>query len=139
MGRFERAKLEMLRRRRTRPQAAFEVRWTVLSKNSNFPCFERQKVYFSYRMEFEYDPAKSEQNESKHGVNFEQAKELWLDDDRLVIPARSDSEDRFALLGKMENKLWVMFYTHRGNRVRIISVRRARINEEKCYESGRTG
>lgn len=90
-------------------------------------------------MEFEYDPAKSEQNESKHGVNFEQAKELWLDEDRLAIPARSDSESRFALLGKVENKLWMMFYTHRGDRVRIISVRRARINEEKCYESGRTG
>ena len=90
-------------------------------------------------MQFEFDPAKSAQNESKHGVNFEQAKELWLDEDRLVIPARSDSEERWALLGKFEDKLWVMFYTHRGSRVRIISVRRARPKEEKYYESGRVG
>lgn len=90
-------------------------------------------------MEFEYDPAKIARNESKHGVNFEQAKELWLDEDRLVTPARCGSEERWALLGKMEDKLWVMFYTHRGDRVRIISVRRARPKEEKFYESGRTG
>jgi len=90
-------------------------------------------------MEFEYDPAKSVRNESKHGVNFEQAKGLWLDEDRLVVPARGDSEERWALLGKMEDKLWVMFYTPRGDRVRIISVRRARPKEEKFYESGRTG
>jgi uncharacterized DUF497 family protein len=90
-------------------------------------------------MEFEYDPAKSGQNEEKHGVNFEQAKELWLDEDHLVIPARSEGEQRWALLGKMENKIWVMFYTLRGERVRIISVRRARSNEEEFYESGATG
>jgi uncharacterized DUF497 family protein len=89
-------------------------------------------------MEFEFDSAKSAQNESKHGVNFEQAKELWLDEDRLAIPARSDSEERWALLGKLEDKLWVMFYTHRGGRVRIISVRRARPKEVKYYDSGRT-
>ena len=107
--------------------------------STNFTCRRRQKVYFSYRMEFEYDPAKSARNESKHGVNFEQAKGLWFDEDRLIVPARGDFEERWALLGKMEDKLWVMFYTHRGDRVRIISVRRARPKEEKFYESGRTG
>ena len=90
-------------------------------------------------MEFEYDPAKSARNRSKHGVDFERAKQLWLDEDRLVVPVRGDSEERRALLGKMEDKLWVMFYKHRGDRVRIISVRRARPKEEKFYESGRTG
>lgn len=90
-------------------------------------------------MEFEYDAAKNARNESKHGVNFEQAKSLWLDEDRLAVPARGDSGERWALLGRMEDKLWVMFYTHRGDRVRIISVRRARPKEEKFYESGRTG
>jgi len=89
-------------------------------------------------MEFVFGPAKSAPNESKHGVNSEQAKELWLDEDRLVIPARSDSEERWALLGKFEDKLWVVFYTHRGGRVRIISVRRARPKEVKFYDSGRT-
>ena len=86
-------------------------------------------------MEFEYDPVKSAQNRSKHGVDFEQAKQLWLDEDRLVVPARGGSEERRALLGKMEDKLCVMFYTHRGDRVRIISVRRARPKEEKFGSS----
>lgn len=84
-------------------------------------------------MEFEYDPAKSKKNKEKHGIDFEGARALWLDEDRIEFPARSETEKRHALLAMKEGKIWVAFYTMRETALRIISVRRARANEEKTY------
>ena len=89
-------------------------------------------------MEFGYDPAKSNSNKEKHAIDFEEAQVLWDDEDRMVIPARSDSEQRFALLALLGDRVWVAFYTLRDAAIRIISVRRARKNETELYESGRT-
>ena len=60
---------------------------------------------------------------------------MWNDPDRLVIPARSDDEERFAMLVRMNRKIWAVFFTIRNEKVRIISVRRARKDEELLYES----
>ena len=86
-------------------------------------------------MEFEFDPQKSKSNKAKHGIDFEEAQELWNDPDCIGFPARSEDEDRFALLAMFDGKLWVAFFTHRGDRIRIISTRRARTNERNLYES----
>ena len=86
-------------------------------------------------MEFEYDPQKSQTNLEKHGIDFEVAQELWDDPDAIGFPARSEDEERFALLGIADGKLWMAFYTRRAERIRLISVRRARANERKLYES----
>lgn len=86
-------------------------------------------------MEFEYDLEKSKINKAKHGLDFEEAQALWLDPDSIGFVAKSDDEERFAIIATLNNKLWVGFYTRRENRIRIISVRRARINERKLYES----
>jgi len=84
-------------------------------------------------MEFEYDPIKSQSNKEKHGIDFDEAQVLWLDDDRVEFPARSDTEERNALIAKKDEKIWIGFYTMREFAIRIISVRRARENEEKTY------
>jgi uncharacterized DUF497 family protein len=84
-------------------------------------------------MEFEYDPTKSQTNKEKHGIDFDEAQVLWLDEDRVEFPARSDTEDRHALIAIKDEKVWVAFYTMRKAAIRIISVRRARENEEKTY------
>jgi len=84
-------------------------------------------------MEFEYDPIKSQTNKEKHGIDFDEAQALWLDEDRVEFPARSDTEKRHALIAKNHEKIWVAFYTMREVAIRIISVRRARENEEKAY------
>ena len=34
--------------------------------------------------EFEYDRAKSDANVEKHGIDFEQAQELWRDEDAII-------------------------------------------------------
>jgi uncharacterized DUF497 family protein len=86
-------------------------------------------------MEFGYDPTKSEKNKDKHGIDFEEAQALWFDPDSVGFVAKSDDEDRFALLAMLKGKLWVAFYTPRDNKTRIISVRRARTNERILYES----
>jgi len=86
-------------------------------------------------MEFEYDPIQSQSNMQKHGIDFEQEKALWEDEDRLVIPARSETEERYAILGKVKKKIWVGFYTHRGQAIRIFSVRPAHEKEKQKYDS----
>ena len=87
-------------------------------------------------MVFEYDPNKSQTNKEKHGIDFDEAQLLWLDEDRVVFPAQSDTENRNALIAMKEEKIWVAFYTIRGPATRLISVRRARKNEEKTYYDG---
>lgn len=84
-------------------------------------------------MEFEYDPVKSQSNKEKHGIDFDEAQSLWLDEDRVQFPARSDTEDRQAILAKKEEKIWAVFFTMRKHAIRIISVRRAREEEEGAY------
>ncbi len=83
---------------------------------------------------FEYDPKKSEANKSKHGIDFEEAKRVWLDIDRLEISARTIGESRFALIGRIEKKVWTVIFTKRGATLRIISARRARHKEMRLYE-----
>jgi uncharacterized DUF497 family protein len=86
-------------------------------------------------MEFEFDPQKSKLNKAKHGIDFEQAQKLWDDPDCISFPAKSEDEERFALLAMLKGKLWVAFYTFREDKTRIISIRRARPNEKSLYES----
>ena len=85
-------------------------------------------------MDFEYDPAKSASNLSKHGIDFEQAQALWADPWMLEAPAKIEGEPRFLSIGKIEGKHWVAVWTPRGDAVRIISVRRARKEEISYYE-----
>ena len=85
-------------------------------------------------MKFEFDPAKSMANRAKHGVDFKQAQELWGDPDRALLPANSLDEPRQLLLARWRGKLWAAIFTERGENIRIISVRRARENEEAIYE-----
>lgn len=86
-------------------------------------------------MNFEYDPAKSASNLSKHGIDFNQAQALWDDPWMLEVPARTEGEPRFLMIGKIEGKYWTVIWTPRGDAVRIISARRAREEEIHYYEN----
>jgi len=91
-------------------------------------------------MEFEFDPVKSESNLCKHGMDFNEAQDLWEDQYAAIIDARSDSEPRFALIALHGERIWTAFFTTRSTKIRLISVRRARTEEEQIYyESRRTG
>lgn len=86
-------------------------------------------------MDFEYDPAKSASNLSKHGIDFDQAQSLWDDPWMIEAPAKTEGEPRFISIGKIEGKHWAAVWTPRDDTVRIISVRRARKEEISYYES----
>jgi len=83
---------------------------------------------------FEFDPAKSNANLQKHGIDFEGAQALWLDDNRIEIAARSEFELRTAVIGLIDGKYWAAVVTVRDMAIRIISARRARQNEVELYE-----
>jgi len=78
---------------------------------------------------------KSEINNKKHGIDFEEAKKLWDDPNLIEIPAKTIDEPRYLIIGKIGEKYWSAIITYRGEKIRIISVRRARKEEVKIYES----
>jgi uncharacterized protein len=86
-------------------------------------------------MSFEFDPAKSKANKAKHGIDFIDAQELWSDPDLLEIPTKTTDEQRFIVIGKIEEKHWSGIITYRDENIRIILVRRARDEEVELYES----
>jgi uncharacterized DUF497 family protein len=86
-------------------------------------------------MVFEFDARKSRENKKKHGVDFVQAQALWDDPDLLEIPARTIDEPRSVVIGTIEGKHWSGIITYRGERIRLISVRRSRSEEIELYES----
>ncbi|MEO8521037.1 MAG: BrnT family toxin [Acidobacteriota bacterium] len=84
-------------------------------------------------MDFEFDPTKSTANLKKHGLDFVAAQALWTDPDRLEIPARSIDEPRTQVIGRIGDLVRSALSTHRGGRIRIVSVRRARDEEKAAY------
>jgi uncharacterized DUF497 family protein len=50
-------------------------------------------------MEFEFDPKKSRQNKTKHGIDFIEAQALWNDPDIVQIPVKISNETRFFVIG----------------------------------------
>ena len=90
-------------------------------------------------MEFEWDERKNRRNKNKHGIDFETAMKLWNDKNRIEIQTPFPIENRSILIGKIDKKLWSVFFTLRSNAIRIISARRARKKEAKLYEQKETG
>ncbi|MFW5893946.1 MAG: BrnT family toxin, partial [Verrucomicrobiota bacterium] len=67
-------------------------------------------------MEFEFDPKKSDSNKRKHGITFVDAQRLWDDPDLLEIPARTEDEARFLVIGIIAGKHWSGVITYREDR-----------------------
>jgi uncharacterized DUF497 family protein len=85
-------------------------------------------------VEFEFDETKSKANAAKHGIDFAAAQALWLDERLIEIPAKTVDEPRSLVIGTVEGRHYSAVITHRGNRIRIISVRRSREKEVALYE-----
>lgn len=84
---------------------------------------------------FEFDEAKSCANKRKHGIDFSEAQDIWLDGNLLRVTARSDWEPRFVFVGMLNGRHWSVIATYRGETIRLISVRRSRPQEVQAYES----
>ena len=91
-------------------------------------------------LDFEWDPSKSLQNIKKHGVSFREGVTAFADKLSYTIadPEHSKGEYRFLLLGLgSSGNLLVVSHTERGDRIRIISVRRATRRERNQYEQSK--
>ncbi len=86
-------------------------------------------------MEYEFDPKKSRANKQKHRIDFIEAQALWLDVDRIEISAGTEDESRSLIVGMIGDKHWSAVITYRGEKIRLISVRRSRKEEVAIYES----
>jgi uncharacterized DUF497 family protein len=90
-------------------------------------------------LRFEWDPRKNAENRRKHGVAFEEAETVFVDDHALLIddPDHSNTEDRFVLLGlsvRFRVLLVVHSYQDEDAVIRIISARRATKQERAKYD-----
>ena len=88
-------------------------------------------------MLFEWDEDKAESNLRKHRVPFDEAQTVFLDDLSITVPDadHSQTEVRFRIVGMSDKKrVLVVSFTERGERIRLISARKARRSEIKDYE-----
>ena len=89
-------------------------------------------------LHFEWDDRKAAANAKKHGVSFEEARSVFVDERAKLIddPDHSEDEERFVLLGLSSTlKLLLVCHCYRseGNVIRIISARKASANEARSY------
>ena len=87
---------------------------------------------------FEWDNVKCRRNIEKHGIDFDEATEVFYGP---VLLRRSDkkSEERWIAAGETEQRILAVVFTLRGQKIRIISARRARRNEERAYRNEKMG
>jgi len=87
---------------------------------------------------FEWNDQKCELNFAKHGIDFDNATDVFY---RPIILRRSDrnNEERWTALGYSVDRLIVVVFTRRADVIRIISARRARKNEEREYRNAKVG
>jgi uncharacterized DUF497 family protein len=88
-------------------------------------------------VDFEFDPAKSEMNKSKHGIDLIEAQQLWADPDMIEGPGHSTTEPRWLAVGVINGIHWTVCFTHRRKCIRLIECRRARREEREVYEFGK--
>lgn len=87
---------------------------------------------------FEWDSAKNDLNRAKHGIDFENAVDVFYGP---IVLQRSDrnNEERWIAIGYSESRLIAVIFVRRENILRIISARRARKNEEREYRNQKMG
>ena len=88
-------------------------------------------------LQFEWDETKATANLRKHDVSFEEAITIFSDPNALTIfdVGHLDEEDRFIDIGlSTSGRVLVVVYTERGERIRIISCRKATPTERRQYE-----
>ncbi|WP_071468369.1 BrnT family toxin [Roseinatronobacter thiooxidans] len=83
---------------------------------------------------FTWDETKRLKTLEKHGLDFLDVISIFAAD-HLIIPARSDAEDRFAAIADWNGIMVAVFFTIRGDTTRIITARRARRHERNLYQT----
>lgn len=87
-------------------------------------------------MQFEWDQAKSDACFLERGFDFAYAASAFADPNHIV---RQDTrhvhgETRYQLIGRIDNRVFILVYPPRGDVIRIISARKANSREVARYE-----
>jgi uncharacterized DUF497 family protein len=86
---------------------------------------------------FEWDEKKAKINKRNHGVSFDEAQTVFIDNLSVMKPdvEHSNTEERLLIIGTSNsNRVIVVSYTERGDKIRLISARKATRHERKQYE-----
>ena len=85
---------------------------------------------------YEWDNNKNENNITKHGIDFIDAKEIWQG---VVVevfsPQTQHNEKRIIAIGLYKRRYITVIYTWREENKRLISARKARKNEQEYYKN----
>lgn len=92
-------------------------------------------------MRFDWDDKKNQINIQKHGISFELAVMVFLDNNRIEYYDELHSslnEDRYITIGMIRDSVSVIsvVYTERRDALRVISARKATMLEEEAYYEG---
>jgi uncharacterized DUF497 family protein len=88
--------------------------------------------------EYEWDRVKAAANRTKHGIDFADAVGVFEDDRALTIEDTSTNEERYKTLGTdFMGRLLVVVYAYRGDRIRLVSARKATAPQRDAYERKR--
>lgn len=86
---------------------------------------------------YEWDEAKAEANEAKHGIPFKSVEKFEWTTALVGFDNRSEyGEVREFALGIIADRLHVLVYTRRDGTVRVISLRKANAREQRSYDDG---
>ena len=106
------------------------------SESSGTHCL--RELILSYIMmynkvvQYEWDEAKQQSNIAKHRVSFEEVRNFdWLGSK--TSPSLRRGEERYVTIGQIGNRLHVIVWLPRGDRMRIISLRKANMREVREY------
>ena len=87
---------------------------------------------------FEWDETKSKANLAKHGIDFDEAAEIFY---APIILRRSNrnNEERWIAIGKSNTRIISVIFTRRNDAIRIISARHPRPDEKRAYRHAQMG
>jgi len=109
---------------------------------TEFEILTKKQIYLNIKskpknMNFDWDEDKNKSNQEKHGIDFNDAKEVFKDENSKVSPdLRIDyGEKRWKIIGKIYGSIISVIYTIREKTTRIISARKTSRNERKEYNN----
>jgi uncharacterized DUF497 family protein len=94
--------------------------------------------FFERIRAIEWDEAKAASNRRKHGIDFDDAVEIFYGP-CLLRRSDRDTEERWLAIGESEGRTIAVAFTWRGDTLRIISARHVRRNERRAYHQKKVG
>jgi len=86
-------------------------------------------------MEYEWHEQKRQATLQERGIDFVIVKSLNWETALTTTDIRHDySETRYVTLGLIHNRLHVCAWCYRGDKIRVISLRKANAKERKNYD-----